>query len=923
MCEGFCAVEPTFVGRLGELGILESALADARSARPRVVLVHGPAGVGKTSLVRRFLETVEGEHILRASGDEAETALPYGVVRQLLAELPGRLPDPLAALAAETGPSADPLTVGAALLEVLGGLQDEGPVVMMVDDIPWADTPSMRALVFALRRLRVDRVLALLSARDEALGSLPPGLDRLMAAEVGTDVALRGLSTPDLHQLAVNLGVAGLPAAALDRLALHTGGNPLHVRAMLSEVPLAALLGDDLPAPRSFSGFVLSRLAECPPDVEALVVAASVLGLRCPLGLATRVGDVRHPLAAVEAAGEAGLLEASPSPVVTQISFTHPLVRAAVYHDLGANRRAALHARAAALAEDEASTLRHRVAATAGEDGALAIEVDGFAHREAQRGAWAAAAAAYLAAARVSPARADRERRVIEAADAFVMAGDLAQAAVLAEDFGSFADTPRRSCALGQLALVRGQLTEAEWLLLGAWDRCDPAADPELAARVATHLSTVYVNRALGPQTVDCARRALHAAPDLIAGPAKPRWLLVVGLAASGEADEALALVDSLPLVPGPPDQERIDWLSGRGTVRMWTDDLAGARDDLATVVDACRRQGPFHTGVVARFYLSETAYRLGCWDEAVIHAELAVSAAEDADQAWMAAIVHAVAVFPLAGRGEWERAENHARIAAEAARALGPAADITWAAVARARLCLAGRDDEGAVAALAPLPELAAKGPAVDEPNIQPWRELYSEALVRLGRLDDAEAVLAELEVLAAHRGRHSSLAGAARVRGLLEAARGNGREAEAAFELGRHHAAQVEMPFERALLDDAYGRFLRRAGERRRARERLGCAQDAYARLGARPYLERIEREVAACGLTPARRSAARHVQLTPQELAVARLVATGMTNREVAAELVVSAKTVGYHLGNIFTKLGVSSRTQLAARFALGEV
>jgi DNA-binding NarL/FixJ family response regulator len=128
---------------------------------------------------------------------------------------------------------------------------------------------------------------------------------------------------------------------------------------------------------------------------------------------------------------------------------------------------------------------------------------------------------------------------------------------------------------------------------------------------------------------------------------------------------------------------------------------------------------------------------------------------------------------------------------------------------------------------------------------------------------------------------------------------------------------------PFELALVEDAYGRYLRRAGERRAAAELLGRARDTYVRLGARPFLEPIERELQGCGLTPTRRRSPDPTRLTPQELAVARLVATGLTNREVAAELVVSVKTVEYHLGHVYQKLGVRSRTELAGQFAASGV
>lgn len=251
---------------------------------------------------------------------------------------------------------------------------------------------------------------------------------------------------------------------------------------MLAELPASALFADDLAAPRSFSAYVLSRLASCPPEAEALVVAASVLGLRCGMGLAVRLGDVRDPLPALEAAISAGLLRARATPTANEISFTHPLVRAAVYHDVAPTRRAAIHARAATLVEDEGSALRHLAAAAPADDAELAADVDAYAGREARRGAWAAAAAAFLTSARLSPGNIEREGRFIEAVQCLLVAGEYGRARTLAEELPRFKDSPRRRCALGQLAFVAGRLDDAEGLLLGAWEGADRRADPELAA---------------------------------------------------------------------------------------------------------------------------------------------------------------------------------------------------------------------------------------------------------------------------------------------------------------------------------------------------------------------------------------------------------------------------------------------------------
>jgi DNA-binding CsgD family transcriptional regulator len=176
---------------------------------------------------------------------------------------------------------------------------------------------------------------------------------------------------------------------------------------------------------------------------------------------------------------------------------------------------------------------------------------------------------------------------------------------------------------------------------------------------------------------------------------------------------------------------------------------------------------------------------------------------------------------------------------------------------------------------------------------------------------------VLGPLETAAAGLGRSSALAHAARVRARLRAAHGDAAGADTSFREALEHLEHLPAPFDRALVEDGYGRFLRRAGERRAAAARLQAALDTFTELGARPFAERCRPELLACGGTRAVASTRSGGRLTPQEAAVARLVAQGLTNREVAAELVLSVKTVEFHLGKVFAKLGVRSRSQLAAR------
>jgi DNA-binding CsgD family transcriptional regulator len=222
-------------------------------------------------------------------------------------------------------------------------------------------------------------------------------------------------------------------------------------------------------------------------------------------------------------------------------------------------------------------------------------------------------------------------------------------------------------------------------------------------------------------------------------------------------------------------------------------------------------------------------------------------------------------------------------------------------------------------VAALDPVRSFPIRD-GVDEPGFWAWQDLFAEGLVGVGRANEADQLLSPHEDRAARRGRLSSIARLARARGRVEAACGRPVSAAEAFERALDAAGQVELPFERAKVELAVGGFLRRAGQRRRAVELLTAALGTFERLGAVPYTERCRVELAGSGLRPAPRDGrVAGLGLTSQELVVARLAAAGRTNREIAGELVVSVKTVEYHLRNAFQKLGLSGRRQLAARLA----
>jgi DNA-binding CsgD family transcriptional regulator len=913
-------MDQPFVGRQAELAVLWARIEAARGGTSQLVLLTGAAGVGKTALLDAFLASTD-QRVVRASGDDLEASLAYGVIEQLASDLGERLAQRLTILGTDDGADTHPVQVGAGLVDLLGCLQADGPVILVVDDASWADRESLQALAFALRRLRGDRVLMLLVVRDDLVERLPASLHRLLAGPAGARLRLGGLDVAELRALSRALGAGSLSERAAGRLREHTGGNPLHARALLEELPASALhhTGHPLPAPRSFRKLVLVRLAACSADAQALAAAASVLGTRCLLHLAARLAGLDDALPALEQAIHAHLLEERPTATELLVAFPHPLVRAAVYHDLGPARRAELHARAAGLVADEAARVRHRVAAASGPDPGLAAELIALASRHALAGAWTAAADALLTATRLSATQAERERLILQAVDQLLLGGNTIEAVTFAGEVAAFTDSARRDYVAARLAMVTDRPADAEPLLARAWQHTDLGTQPDLAAAIAEQLALQGLLHAHGEQAVTWAQRALATVPSNPVVPSNLHDILTVGLAMAGRAPEALALTAALPDPATAPSPAGLDGWIGRAIAQAWTDDLPGAHETLTAALAAYRHRGaPLPWALLGLGFLAEIEYRLGTWDDAIAHAELAVTLARDTDQDqegdWLTAFVHAVAAVPLAARGAHQAAAAYASAAATHAERAGNELSTIWVATARALIALAKGDDQGIVAAVEPLQRLPAWATA-GEPGWQAWPALHAEALVALGSCDQAEAALVPFETHAAACGRRSAQAAAARARGALEAPRGHSEQADTAYQAGLEHVRDLPLPFDRALLEAAYGRFLHRTGRRADAVTQLTAARDRLARLHAQPYLQRCDRDLAACGHPPTRRQSGPRATLTPQELAVARLVAAGRTNRQAAAALVVSVKTIEYHLSNAYAKLAVTSRTQLA--------
>ncbi|MEU8147858.1 AAA family ATPase [Nonomuraea sp. NPDC048901] len=813
-----------------ELESLTDRFELARRGEPGLVLIHGPAGIGKSTLLRRFLATLDDQaHVIAADAVESESVLPYGVLTRIAGLQP-----------------ADPFEAGARLRDRLDELQEARPVVIAVDDAHWADSVSLTALAFAWRRLRPARVLAVLTSPDPYQ---PASLQPLLTREMSVRLALTGIGARQVRALTH----LPLTEQAAGRLCEHTGGNPRHILQVLEETDLDELADPQipLPVPGQHARDALARLAWCSEPARSLVEAAAVLACdiaaggggrtagEVSLGAAAKLAGVGAPLSALEEALGAGLLVERPTGAGILIRFSYPLLKGAVYQHMGPTKRLRLHAAAATLTEDETTRLEHLLRAAERPGPELVRDIAAAGRRRAAAGEWGPAARLLAQAARL-----DREPGA-DAVEALLFDGRPAEAHALAVRLGANEPTTRSgTSATAPLETA----TEPSWT---APSDADPGAGSSTALRVDTAdgrfargVLAHYAGR------TDEAVAALAEARERCARPV------------------LLARIDAWSCRPEPGDYLRLmrhsGGLGGSPPARLLTAVMGSLAD--------------FHQGQ---------------WDEAAALGQLAAAVADELGPCWMSAHAHAVASLVPAARGDWQRAGQHAEAARRLARDATAPVAVIGPAYAAAHLAAARNRPDEVIALLKPLLDLLnGTEPASAERGLLPWGDLLLDALITEGDLRRAGDVRA----------------GSPGVRARLLAA---GHETEAATTAFEAACAETGEPFDRARTLLAYGSFLRRLGRRAAAAEQLKEALRELERLEAVPYAQRCEIELAACG----QQHAVSPLGLTPQQDAVAQLVATGLTNRQIARELLLSVKTVEYHISQVYARLGVSSRVALA--------
>ena len=919
-------MSPGVVGRDAELASLRGFVSRI-PAGSVVLALEGDAGVGKTTLWEAGLEEAgdRGFRVLAARPAESETALSFSGIGDLLDPVLEEAFAPLSAaqhralsralvLGDDEGPPPDPHAIGLALLNSLRALAGELPVVVAVDDVQWLDPASASGLAYAGRRLRSERVGVLLSRRSGLDSMLLSEFRRALPRDRVMNIDVGPLDAGGLHRVVQShLGLV-LSRPVLDEVRDASGGNPFYALEIVRTLQRSGVSvdgGQPLPVPESLHDLVHGRLLALPPQSRDFLLAAAAHA---------------HPTIVVSEAAsgidrEAGLRPALEARVVvldkSRIRFTHPLLAAGAYETADRARRAVIHARLAELLDDPEARAWQLAASIESPDEAVAETLEEAAKHARRRGALRSAALMLDRASGLTPSdlQGDALRRAVDAAYLHFESGDSRRAeAQLREVIAPLPWGPRRARATVILARIRLYEAPDEAAELFAQVVAEAEGDRETLAVAHEGFASCSfwmferLDEGLRHSEVALAL-ALEIGDEALAADVLITLLSAEALlgrpSAETTADRAAALQDSAA------DRRILDQpLVSLAEYWKWVDAHERGRAVLVDLMRHAHDLGDENAPPWLLFLLGDVERLLGNLEAALDCARAGKEAADQSGQPLFArhnlaleALVQAQLGRPKETRDAARRvleatAENYARLVA--GEALG-------------HLALVLAAPEVAVAQLEPS-LVFVRREAIAEPGACRFTIDLIEALVELGRRDDAVEILDWYEGNARRLERASALANCRRCRGLLAAQAGELGAAFADFEdaLAWHDRARIPLDNGRTLL--ALGVAQRRAKRRREARATLEKALALFERIGAALWAERARGELRRISGRAATTGA-----LTPAEERVAALVAEGKTNREVAAALFLSDRTVEGHLSRIFGKLGVRHRTEVARALA----
>ena len=903
------------IGRSAELDAIERFLATLADG-PTALVFEGEPGIGKTTLLREGVDAARrgGARVLACAPTAPETRLSFAALGDLLADvddtelepLPGPQRAALGAALLRTDPGAaevDRRAVGTGVLSLLEGLAAAHPVVVAIDDLQWLDQPTARALEFAMRRLAGSVGLIASRRVGEGAGAVLElrDPDRIEIRELGP------FGVADLGRVVHERTAKRLPHPALARVHETSGGNPFYALELARALPADGAQPGGLPLPASLDEVVAARLAGLGADGEAALLAIAALADPTIELVERALGP--HGVESVEEAEDRGVVEFDG----IRWRFAHPLLAHCVYARASTGRRRALHRHLSEVVTDVEERARHLARAGAGQEAIEAL--DDAARQVRARGAPDAAAELLELAIELGGGPALRVRAAEHLSDAGTRAARRRSWPMCRKSSRTARRARRRSCCSASCAITTTATQRPQELL--EWAREEPGADDRVRVMIDLRLGFMLFNVGRFAEASAATASALEGAERLgdpaLLGQALAS-VLITDFALGRGLDErrlsqALALHDPDVRAPGelrpahiasflcrwtgqlPRARMLLDRLAGEqaergeehdlawlGMWRVWTECAAGDLGRAATLaddaVDRLLALGTPHGEVLALAIRTVVAAYLGQTDDARRTAEAALELYE---------------------KSPWELS-------------------AIWVRSVVGFLDLSVGDHDAATAALTPLAAMATAGFAEPTAGDMFFHGDVAEAFVGVGRVDDAEPIVAWLEERGATLDRAWAIAVGARCRGLILAAAGDVEDAERSLERALAAHERLPMPIERGRTLLILGRIRRRLRKRLAAKEALDQALAIFESTRSACWADRVRDEIERLGLRPAADD-----DLTPSEERVATLAASGLTNREVAAALSVSPKTVEAHLARAYRKLGVSSRAELGARMA----
>jgi DNA-binding CsgD family transcriptional regulator len=898
--------------RVSECAHIDRVLVSAAQGLSAVLVLRGEPGVGKTALLGYAVDAAADFEVARLAGIESETELGFAALHQLLLPFLDRLdslPEPqgralATAFGLRGGGPPNRFLVGLASLTMLSAAATARPLLCVVDDAQWLDQESADVLAFVARRLQADAIGMLFAVREPS--ERRSGLHELPRLRVG------GLPPEQARELLGSAAPGIIDDDVSEQIIARTGGNPLGLIELGHELTPGQLAGElTLPEPLPLGPGLKARFLR---QVRSLPAATQTLLLTAaadPTGDPTVLWPAGEHLGFdVHAAGPAeayDLLTFGPP-----VRFRHPLIRSAVYYGASLPERTQVHEALAEVtdpARDADLRAWHRAVAATGPDEAVAADLEQAAGRARSRGGWAGAGAFLARAAELTPDGAVRLRRVLAAAQAEATAGTVRAQALLDGVTGQLDDPRQRSLALRVQAVIcyaQDRPAQAASLLAGAAREVRPldigqARRLLLDAIGAAKISGRFASS--GASEVDIARAVRSMALPPQQGATAGDLLLDADTALLLDGLEAAApllrrAVTALLDAPiSSEDPLTWTWMGCLAAGALGDDDALGS---LANRLESqAREQGAVPALSAALHFTGLSQLFAGALGPALVR-----FTEREAIKTALGGSCQLGQTLVLAWRGQSAETRALAAAAARVATERGHGWKLAWLEYAIAVLELGRGHYEQALAAA---PQAYQENVLLDAfalPDLV-------EAAVRCGQRARAERAMGRVAGRAAASPTPLALGLLARSRALLA----DGSDAEDLYQAALGHLSRARGSSHLARTQLLYGEWLRRAKRRRDAREQLRAAHSVFEEMGAAGFAERAQLELAATGETARKRNVAYSSDLTPQESQVVALAATGATNSEIAARLFISPKTVDYHLGKAYRKLGVGSRRELA--------